>query len=65
MIFYWFPYLKKTNISIFHNNFTILNLKKKKNTSMFKKITLNLLKSILNSRDLIEIKIINAYQDML
>ncbi|KGF61048.1 hypothetical protein JX73_02600 [Metamycoplasma hominis] len=65
MIFYWFPYLKKTNISIFRNNFTILNLKKKKNTSMFKKITLNLLKSILNSRDLIEIKIINAYQDML
>ncbi|RBI46712.1 hypothetical protein DRW55_01845 [Metamycoplasma hominis] len=61
MIFYWFPYLKKTNISIFRNNFTILNLKKKKNTSMFKKITLNLLKSILNSRDLIEIKIINAY----
>ncbi|OKL23529.1 hypothetical protein BRO51_01820 [Metamycoplasma hominis] len=65
MIFYWFPYLKKTNISIFRNNFTILNLKKKKNTSMFKKITLNLLKSILNSRYLIEIKIINAYQDML
>ncbi|RCJ00219.1 hypothetical protein DSL65_01875 [Metamycoplasma hominis] len=65
MIFYWFPYLKKTNISIFRNNFTILNLKKKKNTSMFKKITLNFLKSILNSRDLIKIKIINAYQDML
>ncbi|RAW47387.1 hypothetical protein DQW92_01850 [Metamycoplasma hominis] len=65
MIFYWFPHLKKTNISIFRNNFTILNLKKKKNTSMFKKITLNFLKSILNSRDLIKIKIINAYQDML